>query len=214
MTNWLVGSALTLGLVFITATQFGAAQDQDSKTTDAATAAKLAELYADEAMQKWIAIGQPGEHHEILKTMAGSWDAKTKMWMDPTAPATESTGTFEIELILDGRFTKGTFKGDFMGAPFEGFDVFGYDNHKQKYTDYWMDSYSTNTAYSEGTMNEAGNVITMQGSMPNVADGTTLYSKSTTTIVNPDTMIMVMWHATTKGGAWVKAMEMTYTRSK
>ena len=57
----------------------------------------------DPGMQAMMTAMTPGEHHEHLKKLAGKHDYTMKMWMDPSAPPTESTGKRNAEMILGGR---------------------------------------------------------------------------------------------------------------
>ena len=207
---WVLGA----GVVITGSAQFGAVLAQNGQEGAGGTSAGAADMMQDEATQKWMELAQPGDHHEILKKMAGTWDAETKMWMDPSAPAMESKATYEAKLILGGRYLEGQYKGEFMGQPFEGVDIFGYDNYKKKFVDNWIDSMGTGFAFSEGTINEAGDTITMMGKTPNVVDGSTLYSKSVTKLVDKNTIRMEMYHAVAEDGEYTKALEIVYTRVK
>src|SRR5262249_54980358 len=97
-------------------------------------AAKMAE------MQK---LTSPGENHKRLDKMVGNWTHTIKRWMKPGDQPTSTTGTDEIGWMLDGRFLKQKTKGEWMGKPFEGVGVTGYDNIRQEYTTIWMDNMST-----------------------------------------------------------------------
>ena len=44
-------------------------------------------------MAAWMQVAAPGEEHEYLKRLIGTWKAKTKFWMDPDGPPQESEGT-------------------------------------------------------------------------------------------------------------------------
>jgi hypothetical protein len=44
------------------------------------------------AEQAMMAAMTPGEHHEHMKKLVGNFDYAIKMWMDPSAPPTESVG--------------------------------------------------------------------------------------------------------------------------
>jgi len=208
---WVLGA----GVVIAGSAQLGAALAQDGQEgAGGAAAAGAADMMQDPAMQKWMELAQPGEHHEVLKKMVGTWNAKTKMWMDPSAPPMESTGTYEAKLLLGGRYLAGHYKGEAMGQPFEGIDIFGYDNLKKKFVDNWIDTMGTGFTYSEGTINEAGDVITMRGEMPNPMDDSMMYSRNVTRLVDANTIRIEMYHAFSKDGEYVKSMEIEYTRAK
>src|SRR5437868_7039824 len=84
-------------------------------------------------METYQKLAAPGEPHKQLASLAGSWTTKTKMWMEPNQPPTESTGSCEQKVILDGRFLQQECTGEMMGGPFTGIGVTGYDNQTKKY---------------------------------------------------------------------------------
>jgi len=45
----------------------------------------------------------PGDMHKMLAAAEGIWEEDITMWMDPAAPATKSTATSKIEMIMGGR---------------------------------------------------------------------------------------------------------------
>src|SRR5262245_10930235 len=93
-----------------------------------------------EFMQKYAT---PGPEHQVLKQLAGSWTCTVKMWMKPGAPAQESPATEEAKMIMGDRYLLQSVKGNFMGMPFEGSAVMGYDNLKKKYVGAWVDNMGT-----------------------------------------------------------------------
>ena len=48
--------------------------------------------------------GTPGPEHDKLKAMAGTYEAKVMMWMDPKMPPMEMVGKAENKMILGGRY--------------------------------------------------------------------------------------------------------------
>ncbi len=119
-----------------------------------------------EMMETWMKFASPGEPHEELMSLAGTWKTTTKMWMaGPDGPASESTGTSELEPALGGRWLMERHTGEMMGRPYEGIGAFGYDNFKEEYVGMWISNMNTALAVAYGTANEAGDVITMRGEM-------------------------------------------------
>src|SRR5947209_5397445 len=95
------------------------------------------------AMEAMMRAGTPGDAHKKLAAMAGTYEAKVKMWMDPKTPPAESTGTAVMEMVLGGRWLQERFDGSMMGQPFSGIGYTGYDNIRQMYVGTWMDTVST-----------------------------------------------------------------------
>jgi len=73
----------------------------------------------DERMAAWMKYAQPGDGHRFLRQLAGSWEASTKLWMEPGAPPMESTGSSVNERIMGGRF----LKSDYTGEPFKTMEI-------------------------------------------------------------------------------------------
>ena len=71
-------------------------------------------------MELWKKMATPGEPHKLFATLAGNWTTTTKEWMEPGKPPTESTGTAEMKMLLDGRFLYQEYNGQMMGQPFSG----------------------------------------------------------------------------------------------
>src|SRR6266852_9004741 len=68
-------------------------------------------------MEVYKKLATPGEPHKLFASLAGSWETKTKEWMEPGKPPTESTGSAEMKMLLDGRFLYQEFNGNMMGQP-------------------------------------------------------------------------------------------------
>jgi len=160
-------------------------------------------------MEKFEKQGTPGEPHKRLASMEGSWNTKTKSWMEPNKPPMETAGTCEQKMILGGRFLKQKCSGDMMGKTFEGVGLTGYDNQTKKYTSTWMDSMSTTLHVMEGTSND-DNTITQEGQYTCPIRGE-MKLRSVTKMVDQNTNIFEMY-GTDKSGQEMKMMEITYTR--
>src|SRR6478736_3387973 len=62
-------------------------------------------------MELWKKMAVPGEPHKLFASLAGSWTTTTKEWMEPGKPPTESSGTAEMKMLLDGRFLYQEYNG-------------------------------------------------------------------------------------------------------
>ena len=113
-------------------------------------------------MQEWMRLMQPGEPHEKLKQHAGEWEATTRVWMGgPGTPAQEAKGTAVSRPILGGRFMQMDYSGSMMGMPMTGLGFMGYDNARNLYTSYWLDSMGTTVHSSKGQFDAEGKVLTL-----------------------------------------------------
>ena len=163
-------------------------------------------------METYKKLATPGEPHKLLASMAGSWNAKVKGWMDPDQPPTESTGICERKMILDGRFLQEEFSGDMGGTPFHGISISGYDNHTKKYQMMWIDSMGTGMACFEGKASRDGKTMTQECHYDDPVKGPMTW-RSIMRIVDNNTQEVEMF-GIYKGGKEEKMMEITYTRKK
>ncbi len=161
-------------------------------------------------MQEWMQTNQPGEKHKALNALAG--DFKADMWfkMAPDAPRETSTGTSQSEWIMDGRYLTSHFNADFMGMPFEGHGVMGYDTVKKHYFTGWIDNMSTGLFTEHGEMSNDGKTLTMHGSMIG-PDGSEMTTKHVYKVISNDKHVMEFWEAP-KGEKLVNTGAITYTR--
>lgn len=161
-------------------------------------------------METYKKLATPGEPHKQLASLAGSWTTQTKSWMDPSKPPTESAGTAEMKVLLDGRFLQQEFTGEMMGQPFSGIGIDGYDNLRKKYVTTWIDTMGTGIFSMEGTASADGKTITLKGQHAE-AGGGQMTHRAVWKIVDHNTQIFEMYGAH-KHAKEMKMMEITYTR--
>jgi hypothetical protein len=167
------------------------------------------------AMKAWMDFATPGEQHKALAKSDGKWTAETSMWMEPDKPAMTSTGESTNKMILGGRYQMSEHKGSFMGMPFEGVAITGYDNHKKKYVSTWIDNMGTGIMQMEGTWDDGTKTMTMEGKMEDITrEGKYCEMKETLKMVDDDHMVMEMYGPDNKTGKQYKTMEIKYTRKK
>lgn len=164
-----------------------------------------------EMMKRVEAAGTPCAAHEALEPLVGTWTAEVKCWMAPDAPPTVSQGTAKATWVMNGRFLQEEFKGEFMGKPFHGMSLTGYDNLKQQYHSVWIDDLSTAMVTSAGKAKEGGKVIALEGKHDCPVTGRKdLPMKQVIRILSPDKHVFEM-HDLSKGDT-SKTMEITYLR--
>lgn len=183
----------------LTATSASAQADKPSGGADQAA-----------AMEKMMAMMQPGPEHKQLAKLVGKWKSVNKMWMDPAAPPMESTGTMEYVSVMEGRYLHGSYKSTVMGMPFEGMSVDGYDRYKQQYFSLWFDNMGTGFIDQRGTCSADGKTMTFKGMMFNPQLGKESPVRAVSTWLNDNTIRYEMFE--TKGGKEGKSMEIAYTR--
>jgi len=172
-----------------------------------------------EMMEK---MGSPNENHKLLDYFVGAWDYRMKMWMDPSAPPQESSGSVECKSVWGGRYfhTDHTGKMEMPGPDgkpvareFIGAALNGYNNMKQRFFAAWIDNMSTGLTVLEGAYDATKKVFTYSGEMdcpmtPNVP----MKVREVITITGPD-QYLFEWHEQ-RDGKERRTMEITYTRRK
>ena len=139
------------------------------------------------AMEAWMKAATPGDVHAMLAKRAGSWQMKTKMWMQPGQPPMESEGKTRVEMALGGRYSMEWVEGQAWGMPFEGLSILGYDNATHEITNVWYDTMGTMTSISKGKYEgPVGSPFELHGEMTDVASGTVLPYRTVTTFVDDD----------------------------
>lgn len=163
------------------------------------------------AMDAWMKAATPGEAHLALEPFIGSWKVRVTSWPAPGAPPSTSTGSSEAEWILGKRFVKERFEGEFMGMPFEGLGITGYDNTRRQYRSFWIDNFGTTMLTMTGLSKDGGKTFVYTGEMDDVVQGKTVTFRNTARVVDANTHVMEM-HGPDASGKEFKMMEIVYTR--
>lgn len=161
-------------------------------------------------MEAWMKAGKPGEKHTEMAETAGVWTAEVKSWMGEGEPII-TKGFADRSMILDGRVMQENFYGEFMGKPFAGVGLTGYDNVTGKYWSTWTDSMSTSMMVMQGEWNDEKGAIVWKGEMTNPMTGGKTPVKSMSRR-GEGTETFEMWEPRGPEGEMVKSMEITYTR--
>ncbi|HXV77566.1 MAG TPA: DUF1579 domain-containing protein [Candidatus Polarisedimenticolaceae bacterium] len=165
----------------------------------------------DETMAAWMQYAQPGEHHRFLRKLAGSWETRAKLWMQPGAPPVESSGSTVNELIMGGRFLRSDYSATFMDRPFQGMGLDGFDNQKRRYVGLWIDTMGTMMLTFEGEADPDGATRTMFADFVDAVTGKPSKMKGVTTIVSDDEHRYESWVEGAEGETF-KTMEIVFTR--
>lgn len=166
------------------------------------------------AMKTMMEAGTPGQQHAMLAKWDGKWTAETTMWMSPGAPPVTAKSTAVNKMILGGRYQETSFKGDFMGMPYEGTSTTGYDNIKKVFFTTWMDNMSTMVMNMEGNWDDASKSIDFKGKMICPANGKECEMREVYKVVDDNTHVMEMYGPDMQTGKPYKSMEIKFTRSK
>lgn len=179
--NRVTVKVLVMSAIFLTGAVAGFAEDT---APDGQSELSVAQKAIQARMENYTT---PNEYHKFLETLAGRWQANVKFWMEATSVPQESEGTSEANMVMGGRFLEQKFTGTFMGQPFEGRGIYGYDNLRKEYTSIWFDNMATGIMTSAGGLDANKKVMTEEGSMScPITDEEHRWYKAVTTIIDPD----------------------------
>lgn len=164
-----------------------------------------------EQEEAFAKLSQPGEHHRHLAKMAGTWEVEATIWMEPGAPPSKAKGVSHNEMILGGRFLQSRYKSEFMGEPFTGIGIDGYDNGTGKHLGVWIDSAGTAVYRFEGSCSEGGKVISTFAEVFDPVRGEMKTSKAVLTIDSEDQYTFEAWDEQ-PSGSFHRSMVLVYRR--
>ena len=167
---------------------------------------------SDSDMKAMMAYSTPGDIHKMMAKSVGTWTCAITMWMAPNTQPMNSTGEMKNEMILGGRYLKGTNTGNFMGMPFEGISTTAYDNAKKIFLNNWIDNMGTGMMTLTGTWDAAMNGITFTGNMLDPASGKDIPVREVLKFVDDNHQTMEMYANAGAGGQEFKTMEIKFTR--
>jgi len=160
-------------------------------------------------MAEMMKNATPGPMHAALKNEEGTWNATVTSWAGGPQP-TQTTGTETRTMILGGRFLATKFTGTFMGQPYEGWGLTGYDNAKSQVNEIWADNMATNWMSLAGTMSADGKMLTCTGSVPGM-DGKPMDVRAETKFDSDTQMTYTMYGK--MNGQDTKMMQIVYTKA-
>ena len=161
-------------------------------------------------MEVWMKAATPGDVHAYLASFEGTWTVTSKIFMDPSQPPMEATGTAKNTMILGGRFLQDELESTMMGMPMQGLGITGYNNTTGQIEFTWMDNMGTMMMMGAGTIE--GKTMTLFSTYmdPMMQKETT--SRLVTVLLGPDEYTFTMYAA--GGDEDMVMMEAHYTRKK
>jgi hypothetical protein len=165
---------------------------------------------SDAEMKAMMAYATPGEVHKMMAKSVGVWKGDVTMWMQPGAAPMTSVTEGINEMILGGRYLQGKNTGNFMGMPFEGISVIGYDNAKKMFVNSWVDNMGTGMMFLTGKWDEATKSITFKGSMVDPASGKDIAVREVMKFIDDNNQTLEMYGM--MNGKEFKNMEIKLTR--
>lgn len=174
------------------------------------TSQLIAQADQDAAMKAWMAYMTPSEVHTMIAKDDGEWNEEITLWMAPGAPPTKSTATVTNKMIMGGRYQESKHTGSFMGMPFEGYALTGYDNSKKAFVSSWVDNMGTGIMFMEGKWDEKTKTIHFTGKTTDPSTGKDIPVRETFTWIDSNKQKMEMFM--TQDGKEFKNMEIIFTR--
>jgi hypothetical protein len=147
-----------------------------------------------------------------LKQLVGEWDTRLKVYMQPDQPPAESTGTDSVRALGDHWIVAET-KTTMMGAPYHGILSLGYDARKKHFVGTWIDSFGGRLWVYQGTLNAAGDTLTLMTEGPSTQDPdkTARYKEIIQITEDGRTFTSSI---ETGEGTWTKILTIEYRRKK
>ncbi len=156
---------------------------------------------------------EPAKDHQWLKQLVGEWDIQFKITMQPGQPPAESTGTDSVR-TLGEHWVIAETKTTMMGAPYHGILTLGYDAQKKRFAGTWIDSFGGNLWVYKGTLNDAGDALTLETEGPSLTSpGKTARYKEVMQITGKDSRTFTS-STETDDGTWMKILAIEYKRKK
>ncbi|WP_080777346.1 DUF1579 domain-containing protein [Chryseobacterium phocaeense] len=191
------------------------ATEKGSSGTDSASAKEWKPVDSATAMKAWMEYSTPGEMQKTLAASDGNWTGTTTTWMENGGNPVTSQSECTNKMILGGRYQQSTYKGNFMGMPFEGMSLMGYDNTKKKFVSTWVDNMGTGIMHAEGDWNPSKKSIELKGKMTDPArPGEECDFREVYTFTDANNHMMEMYGPDSKTGKEYKTMEIKFTRKK
>lgn len=169
-------------------------------------------------MEAWQKAATPGPTHQNLHRFVGKWNTVAKMYMDPSAPPSESKGQCEFKMILDDHYLEcnqvGTMEMPGMGEiAMKGKMLMGFDNTTKLFNMFWIDNHGTGFYTTSGSLSKDGKSIVTYGQMNEPTTGE--MGKPTKWVMRFDgeDKLFFEWWEVAYGDDF-KVFEVEYTRAK
>lgn len=151
----------------------------------------------------------PAPEHAFLLESVGTWNVKTKHFMEPGSPPIEGTATDKV-VAIGGFWTSSRYETLFMGQPFIGQCTLGYDPEKKRYVMTWVDSMSHFLFIMEGLYDAKTKTMSLTGKGPSMTGPGLVDWRCVMHVPDKNHQLMKMYVAMPMGEC--QLMENAYTR--
>ncbi|WP_370899028.1 DUF1579 domain-containing protein [Chryseobacterium gossypii] len=208
--------AFSTAFLFIACEKGKTNATKSSDKTDSTTAAsEWKPVDTATANKAWMEFATPGDMQKMLAKYDGSWTGETTMWMEKGGKPMTSQSECTNKMVFGGRYQVSDHKGSFMGMPFEGMSITGYDNAKKKFVSTWIDNMGTGIMHAEGEWNPSKKAIEFKGKMTDpTRPGKDCDFREVYTFNDDNNHTMEMYGPDWKTGEEFKTMEIKFVRKK
>lgn len=168
----------------------------------------------DEMMARMTEAAAIGPHHKALARYLGTWNVEIALVM-PGAPVQKSQGRAEYAWAIEGRWLSQRITGEFMGRPYAGFALMGFDNSARNHVAVAVSSMDTAMIMTRGlVVDPTHKVRTLYGRLDEYTAGE-LHKPLKVVLrdVGETRHVMEIWDLGI-GEAGAKVLEYTFTRPK
>jgi len=136
--------------------------------------------------QQRDAASQPGPQHLSLMRLDGDYVTKEKYYPPGQSTPLESDGTATLRSEMGGRFIVERNAGGYLGEPYIGLRIYGFNNGTKKYEGVWTSSKSTAVISLLGDSKDGGMTIEYTGTYHEDTTGSMRTMQITLHILDPD----------------------------
>ena len=177
---------------------------------EGAAPARDAEAEA-QALAAYLVGANPGDEHERLASLEGSWTINGRFWSEPGAEPIVTTHSSIMRMALGGRYLIEELEGDLWGEEFRGIGITAFDNIEKKYITTWIDNLSTGILVLSGRYDPQRDAIVMTGEYTDPVTKRTRQLKSVERLTEDGSRVYEHWEVGPDGDEF-KVMELTYRR--
>lgn len=147
----------------------------------------------------------------LLQQIVGEWEYDSEAIFEPGKPAMKSKGTESVRAV-NSQWVIAENRGTIFDTPFTGIMTLGYDAEKKRHVSTWIDSMHGHMTHSEGTLDEAGNTLTLLAEGPNpAAPGKRCKLKDVIELKSKDHKVFTS-SMQEEDGQWVTFLTVNYRR--
>ena len=208
-----IAAGLAFGLGFVAATS-----SANSGQDHGRSVLVQDQMDQEAMMEAWMQSMQPGEQHEAMDAMVGTWKAELKSMMAPM----ESVGTATFSRGMNGKFVRQDFKSTMMGVPMHGVSFTGYNKVLDRYESVWFDDMNTAMSFMTGKKTDDGweyhgeETDPMTGKTLAIRDLLVMHGEDHFTFTRqyPAEAMKAQGMPVAEGAEWVDGFQVSYTRAE